>query len=274
MALSNQLPQPGSAALPDRPRDGVRLLHTSDVHVDGYGVGRGDVAHADVCVCALRGLDTVARSHDVDGVLVVGDLFDHARIEEAGMRAVYELLAAMPGECVVMVGNHDVHDHSSLYDRHRHVVEGTGVHVFDDHDGSELRLFNDRLHLWGKAMDEHSPEFRPLGGVADRPRDAEWYLAMGHGHFVDDPGESHRSSLITPDCIVATEADYVALGHWHVTTDVSQGPVSAWYSGAPSGTPGGHALMVDLIPGGGVNVASVAVPLPDAGCAVVAPALS
>ena len=94
-----------------------------------------------------------------------------------------------------------------------------------------------------------------------------WFIAMGHGHFVDDDEASHRSSLITPGDIARTEADYVALGHWHVTTDVSQGPVSAWYCGAPSGRPGGHALIVDLHVDAGVQVTAIEVPLDPTGCA-------
>lgn len=245
----------------------LRLLHTSDVHIDGFGVGHRDAPHGEPCLCPLHGLEWLAHEHEVDGVLVVGDLFDHARVTAGTVHAVYDVLERLPGPCVVMVGNHDVHDDRSIYHRHGEVADRSGVHLVDEHDGLVLRLFDDALHLWGKAMHEHSPAYRPLGSVADRPTDAPWYLVMGHGHYVDDPAESHRSSLITPRDIAATGADYVALGHWHVTTDVSTGPVTAWYSGAPSGTPGGQALIVDLDPTTGVSVTTVAVPLSPHGCA-------
>lgn len=246
----------------------LRLLHTSDVHIDGYGVGVKDAPHGAVCLCPLHGIESLAAEHRVDGVLVVGDLFDHARVDEPAMAQVYEILDRLPGQCVVMVGNHDVHDDRSLYRRHRHIVDNTGVVLLDEHAGSEVRLFDGSVHFWGRAMDEHSPQFRPLAGVASHPGDA-WYLVLGHGHYVPDPDGSHRSSLITPDDIRSTQADYVALGHWHVTTDVSQGDVTAWYSGAPSGTPGGRALIVDLHPDHGVTVTPVDVPLDPAGCAPV-----
>ena len=244
----------------------LRLLHTSDVHIDGYGVGVKDAPHGVVCLCPLHGIESLAAEYQVDGVLVVGDLFDHARVDEPAMAQVYEVLDRLPGQCVVMVGNHDVHDDRSLYHRHRHVVDGTDVVLLDEHAGSEVRLFDGAVHFWGRAMDEHSPQFRPLAGVADHPGDA-WYLVLGHGHYVDDPDGSHRSSLITPEDIRSTGADYVALGHWHVTTDVSQGEVTAWYSGAPSGTAGGRALIVDLHPDHGVTVTPVEVPLDPGGCA-------
>lgn len=247
-------------------RRSLRLLHTSDVHIDGYGVGERDAEHAETCLCPLLALERLAHEHRVDGVLVVGDLFDHARVNEAGVHGVYEVLDRLPGQCVVMVGNHDVHDERSLYHRYRGAVDGTEVLLIDDHDGRDHRLFEGALHVWGKAMDEHSPDFKPLHGVVERPEDDPWFIAMGHGHFVDDDEASHRSSLITPGDIAGTAADYVALGHWHVTTDVSQGPVSAWYCGAPSGRPGGNALIVDLHVDAGVQVTAIEVPLDPTGC--------
>lgn len=247
-------------------RRSLRLLHTSDVHIDGYGVGDREADHADTCLCPLHGIEHLAAEHNVDGVLVVGDLFDHARVSEAGVHDVYAVLDRLPGTCVVMVGNHDVHDDRSLYHRFRPAVDATEVVLLDEHDGSDARLFDGALHIWGRAMDEHSPAFKPLAGVAPRPDDDPWYIAMGHGHYVDEEEETHRSSLITPSDIRATAADYVALGHWHVTTDVSQGDVTAWYSGAPSGRPGGNALIVDLHVEHGVSVTQVEVPLSATGC--------
>ncbi|MFT7601796.1 MAG: exonuclease SbcD [Acidimicrobiales bacterium] len=248
-------------------RRSLRLLHTSDVHIDGFGVGEREAEHAEVCLCPLHGLEKLAKEHDVDGVMVVGDLFDHARVSGTGVAAVYELLHRLPGECVVMVGNHDVHDERSIYHRFRQAVDVTDVLLLDDHDGSDHDMFGGALRVWGRAMDEHSPQFKPLHGVVPRPEDDAWFIAMGHGHYIDEDEPSHRSSLITPSDIAATKADYVALGHWHVTTDVSQGPVSAWYCGAPSGRPGGHALIVDLDPVNGVQITQVDVPLSSTGCA-------
>lgn len=248
-------------------RRNLRLLHTSDVHIDGYGVGAKDAEHGETCVCPLLGLEKLANEHDVDGVLVVGDLFDHARVDEAAVSAVYEVLDRLPGEVVVMVGNHDVHDDRSIYHRFGETVADTDVLLIDEHDGSDHRLLGGALHVWGKAMDEHSSDYVPLAGVTARPDDNPWFIAMGHGHFIDDDEASHRSSLITPAHIEATQADYVALGHWHVTTDVSQGPVSAWYCGAPSGRPGGNALIVDLDVDNGVSTTTVEVRLDPLGCA-------
>ena len=68
-----------------------------------------------------------------------------------------------------------------------------------------------------------------------------------------------RSSPIFAEDIRDTGWDYVALGHQHVLTDVSQGAVTAYYPGAPLITwtgepPNGHILLLELSPEHGISV--------------------
>jgi DNA repair exonuclease SbcCD nuclease subunit len=70
---------------------------------------------------------------------------------------------------------------------------------------------------------------------------------MAHGFFYEIRQQPDRSSPIFADEIRDTGWDYVALGHQHVLTNVSQGQVTAYYSGAPlvnwtGETPNGHVL--------------------------------
>ncbi|MCP3854961.1 MAG: hypothetical protein GY698_09530 [Actinomycetia bacterium] len=246
----------------------VRLLHTSDIHLAGYAP-TSEAPHLDQCLCDLLAIEQLGHDHEVDGVIIAGDLFDHARVEEDLVTAVFAQLDKLPGEVILLVGNHDAHDDRSIYLRYEHVVQSSSVRFVDDHAGAESRMLDGAIHLWGRAMTEHSSAYRPLHGVAPRPADDVWYLVMGHGHHIG-PGraeDQHRSSIITDDDVRATGADYVALGHHHVTSDVSMGGVTAWYSGAPSGYGGGQALVVDLCPTDGVSVTQVAVEHPGDGCA-------
>jgi DNA repair exonuclease SbcCD nuclease subunit len=181
---------------------------------------------------------------------------------------VFDILARLPVPCVLLVGNHDVHDAAGIYRRHATDVSRAGVHFLDDEKGSTLELFDGALTLWGKAMDEHSPTYRPLHGVAEPP-DTGWYVVLGHGHYVGEvpPEKEMRSSPITSADIAATRADYVALGHWHVTTEVSEDGVAAWYPGSPvQSWSDGVALLVDLDPARGVAVSSLPIELPEGAC--------
>ncbi len=242
----------------------LRLLHTSDVHLGAHGY-HGAASHHRHCVCPLLAVADLARRHEVDGVLVVGDLFDHGRVDELLVHRAFAVLADMPGFTVLIPGNHDVHDDASLYgpDRHLDALRGTGTVFFEELDGSVARVADGELLLWARAMDEHSSRYRPLHGApsrADHDHDG-WYIALGHGLHIggESPDSVARSSLITSADIAATGADYVALGHHHVLTDVSAGGVPAFYCGAPTGYPGGQVVLVELCPDVGVQTTALPV---------------
>ena len=86
--------------------------------------------------------------------------------------------------------------------------------------------------IWGRAMVEHRPEYRPLAGIPPA-RPEQWNIAMAHGLFMDDI-DMMRSSPITPADVHDSSYDYIALGHVHVFTDVSQGGTKALYCGTPA----------------------------------------
>lgn len=246
----------------------LRMLHTSDVHI-GYVKGP-ECGFDDVCQCAIHALVAAVETHEVDLLMVAGDLFDHGRLSNEAVGATLELLASSGVPVVIIPGNHDVHDDASLWERCRRQVEASGVLLLDERAGSTLKLFDGALHIWGKAMAEHEPGYRPLADVPDHPGDA-WYVVAGHGHLNLTPDDRHRSSPITHDEIAETAADYVALGHWHVPTNATHEGVQAWYPGTPMGRPGnGTAALVTFDrtqPSGDlVSVRHVEVAPPATGC--------
>jgi DNA repair exonuclease SbcCD nuclease subunit len=97
-------------------------------------------------------------------------------------------------------------------------------------------------------MEEHEPAFQPLAHIPPRD-DRRWCLALGHGFFFDERQRPDRSSPIFADEIRDTGWDYLALGHQHVQTDVSQDRVVAYYAGAP-----GTALRIDFSTDVGIRV--------------------
>ena len=220
----------------------VRMLHTSDVHI-GHVTGPGD-HHADVCQCPVLGLAAAVREHQADVLMISGDLFDHARLSDSTVAATLDIVTSPGVPVVIIPGNHDVHDTKSLWERCRSDVQRTGVHLLDRLEGASLVLESQGITFWGRAMADHEPGYRPLREAPSRPNEGH-YVVAAHGHLNLSKEDAHRSSPITYDEISATEADYVALGHWHVPTDASHGGVTAWYPGAPMGSPGhGTAALV------------------------------
>ena len=253
----------------------LRVLHTSDVHIGHVRGPHG--SHRGVCQCPIHALAETAAAHAADVLLIAGDLFDHARLHRSDIAHTMELLGGVDASVVIIPGNHDVHDERTLWGthaahEHRLEVTGAGVVFLDDPEGATLHFGEHDLTLWGRAMHAHDVDYRPLAGVPDRPDDG-WFIAAGHGHFQRTADDAHRSSPIAAYEIEATGADYVALGHWHVTTDVSVGDVTAWYPGAPMGMPSnGTASLVTFSRGAAeadrtVSVAHVPVTPPPDGCA-------
>lgn len=248
----------------------LRLLHTSDVHLGGGFHPPADGEHLDGCLCPLVALEAMTAAHAVDAVLVVGDLFDHQRVSAEFVSTVLDRLGSLGVECLVINGNHDVHDERTLY--HHDLVGGAGVTFFHDPDGTEVEILGGAARAWAKAMPSHDRTFRPLRDIPPRPDDEAWWLVLGHGHFEHEPDEQFgRSSPLTSEEIAASGADYVALGHWHVRTDVSAAGVTAWYSGAPYGfASSGTMNLIELDRATGVTVTPVATALPRGGCAPAA----
>ena len=223
-------------------RPAVRLLHTSDLHV-------GSDVYADD---ALRGLDAVlasARQHEADALLIAGDLFDNKRVSDATVDRVFADLGALGKPVVVLPGNHD----TLLTIAWRSPRLPPNLKLMRT-DGSDM-VFLEKLGLavWGRPVYDHHPGNRPLAGLPARPQGC-WYVPMAHGLFMEGPIDEFRSSPITTAEIADADCDYVALGHVHALREVSQNGVTAYYSGAPSGSQTRTVIVVDLDPQTGVSV--------------------
>lgn len=199
-----------------------------------------------------------AATEAVDLVLIAGDLFDHNRVADETVAFVYEELQRLRQPVVILPGNHDCLSTNAIYDRHDVTAGSDHVRVITELDGQTIEFPGLDLVIWGRAMEEHEPGFHPLAHLPSRDA-GRWHIAMAHGFFYPERQPADRSSPIFAEEIRDTGWDYVALGHQHVPTDVSQGTVVARYSGAPlidwrAEPTGGHVALVDLSPERGVTV--------------------
>jgi DNA repair protein SbcD/Mre11 len=237
--------------LPDMPlfRRPLRVLHTADVHLDsdGYGTAAQQAAHRERERAVFRRIVDLALG--VDLLLIAGDLFDHNRVPDETVAFVRAELGRLRQPVVILPGNHDCLYTNAIYDRHDFTAGAPHVRVIRRLDGDTVELPELDTVVWGRAMAEHEPGFSPLAGIPGRD-DRRWCLAMGHGFFFEERQRPDRSSPIFADEIRDTGWDYVALGHPHVRTDVSQGRVAAHYAGAPALSAPAAVLCVDLSPDG------------------------
>lgn len=232
-------------------RRALKLVHTSDVHLDGRVPGLPAEQ------CFERVVDRV-NAEAADLFLIAGDLFDSSRVRARVVDFALSELERVPCPVVVMPGNHDCYDGESIY---RQVdLRDAGDHVFTltaEH-GETLEFPDLHATVWGRAMVDHHRDNRPLAGVPAR-RGQSWHLGMAHGLVTDDV-RSHYSSLIRPEEIAESGLDYLALGHVHVFREVSEKHTTACYSGSPAplhrGRPGGTLAVVTLDPDVGVSAAA------------------
>lgn len=266
----------------------MRILHTSDWHI-------GRSFHGHSTLDALRGvLDALVqqvREHDVDVVIVAGDVFDSA----APAAACYSLLTDVlrdisdsGARIIVTSGNHDsaarLGFQSALLRDGIHVVTdplsiGTPITVDDEHGPVHfygIPFLEPALvrHLWPavELRSQHGTIAHAMtlirGDLADRGGRS---VAIAHcfAQGVDaTPGverEIRQGSLDVVPLAAFEGPDYVALGHIHGRQQVSE---RVRYAGAPLHYSFGEAdkprgsWLVEMDAGGLASVTWLDLPIP------------
>ncbi len=238
----------------------VKLVHTSDVHLDGRIRTDAEDGFRNSAERAFARVVDVVLAERADLLLIVGDLFDHGRVTEEDFEFVREQLGRLECPVVLLPGNHDVHDERSVWHRIEFEADGSHngghVHLLLETDGDCLEFGDIGVRVWGRAMREHAPENVPLQDVP--PRHGEmWNVGLAHGQVVEQR-VGMASSQITHEEIRRSGFDYLALGHVHVWRDHSQGSTKAYYPGSPvaayASRDGGHVAVTTLCPDRGVEV--------------------
>jgi len=243
-----------------QPRRPLKLLHTADVHLDcdSYGTAEQRQAQGALYRRCFEAIVDRALHEAVDAVLIAGDLFDHNRVPDTTVAFVQAQLQRLRQPVIILPGNHDCLYTNAIYDRYNLSAACNNVQVITALNGQVCEFPELDLVVWGRAMEEHEPGFHPLAHIPTR-QDQRWHIALAHGFFYAERREADRSSPIFAEEIRDTGWDYVALGHQHTLTDVSQGQVVAYYPGAPlinwrGEPPNGHVLLLELSPAHGVLV--------------------
>jgi exonuclease SbcD len=241
----------------------LRLIHTSDVHLESDTLGsgpRGD-AFRERVRGAFNSVVDLANQKQADLLLIVGDLFDSSRVAAEALESAMRTIGRARMPVIMIPGNHDAHDERSIYAAMPAAALPPNLHLILEVEGKMLDFPELGARLWGRALNEHSPDYRPLLGIPPATGD-RWNIALAHGLYTEG-GETHRSSPITPQEIEASGYDYIALGHVHLFGDVSHGATRAFYCGTPAplyaGSEAGWVAEVNCRPGAPVKIDRVTV---------------
>jgi len=239
----------------------LRLLHTADVHLGARHADLGEraVAQRERQFAAFVAIVDLAIAEKVDLVLVAGDLFDsNVQPRRSVERVAGQLKRLVEARIrtVIAPGTHDLYDRASIYRAYDLPAMAGAV-------GSDLVTVlspeHSDVHLGALDVVVHGPCFAtkraprsPLAelDVAGDDR-ATWHVGLLHA-AVAIPGQTDADEVVvTVDEIAATHLDYLALGHWHSTSQGTAGKTVYAYAGAPEPVAvdqdrAGNVLLVTL----------------------------
>jgi DNA repair exonuclease SbcCD nuclease subunit len=206
----------------------ILLVHSSDLHIDD---ATSAAKHTDG-TAGLAAVLAAARDARADIVLLAGDTFDNNRVPARVLDRTGRLLADAGLPVVILPGNHDPALPDSVFIRGG-LASIPNVTVLGITHDEAVGFPQHDLEIWGHAHRDYE-NMVPLRGP--RARGTRWQIAVAHGHY--EPPENlatplRPSWLFSDDAIAATEADYLALGHWDRAVRVGNGVVPAYYSGSP-----------------------------------------
>lgn len=232
----------------------MRLLHVGDLHigklVNGFSMLE-DQRHI------LGQVLDVADRHQVDAVLIAGDLYDRSQPSAETVSLVSDFLGQMADRhlaCFCVAGNHDSPERVAYASS---LMRREGVYVSPVFDGSLAHF--DLSDEWGRVTFWLMPYLRPVD-VRDHypdapigqdyteairavveacPIDAETRNVLVAHQFVTVQGQTTQRSdselsiggLDAVDASVFDPFDYVALGHIHRPQRVGRDTLR--YAGSP-----------------------------------------
>lgn len=243
----------------------MRFLHTSDWHVGKTLKGHSRLDEQEQ---VLREIVGVARSHEVDAVLVAGDLYDTAAPTAAAQQLVVRTLMGMARDGIPVIAIAGNHDHAATIDAYRPLAGAAGITLVGsprtaDRGGvveftarstgepvtvAVLPFLSQRYavraaELIANTPAEHTGAYDQqlreiLASLTAGFRDDAVNLVMAHLTVLNGKmggGERTAQSIFeyaVPASIFPVESHYVALGHLHRRQRM-EAPCPVHYCGAP-----------------------------------------
>jgi DNA repair exonuclease SbcCD nuclease subunit len=248
----------------------LKILHTADWQLGKPFARVTDVAKRgrlqnERFEC-LKRIGNLVREKEVELVLVAGDLFDSPSPVNATVARACEAIGQMGVPVIVIPGNHDHGGPGSLWEQAFFVNQREQLAPNLNVLLSQEPLVLENSIIFPAPLLRRQDHADPSGWIrtafdeqdfpAHLPR-----IVLAHGSVQgfesrqDDEDEEERGlNRIDLSRLPDGEIDYVALGDWHGTKQISQ---KAWYAGTPEidrFPPGvdndpGHVLIVEVARG-------------------------
>lgn len=275
---------------------GMRLIHTSDWHVGRTFHRHRTIEHLE---SVLTGLADLVREHDVDAVLVAGDLFDLSMPAAEHFDVLDRAFSRIRDAGAVIVATPGNHDSASRLGFQSTWAAKAGVHVIAKWPSEPVVLHDDHgpVHLFGVPYLEPSALRVQHPRLAEQGVDvstADGAVSWAMGQIREALHDSPARSVVLAHCFVGRTStgdevvddapkditvggqslvsashfdgiDYTALGHIHSRQRITE---SVRYSGAPlyysfkESSPHRGVWLVDLDDAGLADVTWLDLPIP------------
>ncbi len=227
----------------------ITLLHTADVHLgmDFPVLGEKGREHREQVRRTFARVVDLALTRRADLLLIAGDLFHSHHQSEATLAFVRDQflrLRAGRVRVALLAGNHDALEEGGVWTRARFAETCENVTLFGP--TPEARVYADLdLTVVGQSV---GPEGSPSLAVWPRERVTRFAVGLAHGSAYREGVV--EEGTIHPADIRRLGLDYLGLGDWHSTQQVTGPPAPAWYAGAPEflqmDQEGGSVLLVRI----------------------------
>lgn len=209
-----------------------RFLHAADFHLDSTFAAlspKQAVARRQESRELPLRLANYANQHDVDLVLLSGDLFDRRDSYRETGEALSFGLGQIRAPVFIAPGNHDWYDGGSPY---RLIPWPENVHIFRSGNVESLALPSLDAVIHGSAFTAPEQTHSLLSGFT-APEDGKIHLMVLHGEL--DAAEPRYDSISREE-VAASRLDYLALGHIHKRAEPLRiGKTLCAWPGCPEG---------------------------------------
>lgn len=201
----------------------IKFIHTADLHL-GLRITRFEESACnrigEARFTAIEQLRTEAAKHQVDFVLVSGDVFDDHTVSKTISERAFTLFEgkAMPCPVYIIPGNHDPVTPGGVWDREPWTRAQPIKQTFLLRESVPVAIPGVPVTLFPCPLRHRNSIDDPTAWIAKHPRtesDRTIRIGLAHGSLGIMPNLPEDDHLIRSDAAQHYGLDYLALGHWH-----------------------------------------------------------